>query len=183
MLKYIFISSHYKITQSKQFYRYLFIIVIWFNREVEILPQNGTTEEVKKIVETLNAGQVPSPDVVGECIYELKVYVSSFFILDFNKGRVRKERKTLAYWFPFFSRTKMGKKKRKKKKKLLTKSQLSSYAFMNKNELLVCMRPFCVLWWIIIDYSLQIMILCSNWTIIWCICVCLSFRTFTLEII
>lgn len=28
--------------------------------------QNGTTEEVKKIVATLNEGQVPSQDVVGK---------------------------------------------------------------------------------------------------------------------
>ena len=28
--------------------------------------QNGTTEEVKKIVSTLNEGQVPPPDVVGK---------------------------------------------------------------------------------------------------------------------
>lgn len=30
--------------------------------------QNGTGEEVKKIVSTLNAGEVPSGDVVGEWI-------------------------------------------------------------------------------------------------------------------
>lgn len=28
--------------------------------------QNGTTEQVKKIVATLNEGQVPSEDVVGK---------------------------------------------------------------------------------------------------------------------
>lgn len=28
--------------------------------------QNGTSEEIKKIVATLNAGQVPSQDVVGK---------------------------------------------------------------------------------------------------------------------
>lgn len=28
--------------------------------------QNGTVDEVKKIVSTLNAGKVPSGDVVGE---------------------------------------------------------------------------------------------------------------------
>jgi len=27
--------------------------------------QNGTTDQVEKIVKTLNEGQVPSPDVVG----------------------------------------------------------------------------------------------------------------------
>jgi hypothetical protein len=27
--------------------------------------QNGTTDQVDKIVKTLNEGQVPSPDVVG----------------------------------------------------------------------------------------------------------------------
>jgi len=31
-----------------------------------ILLQNGTTEEVKKIVGTLNEAQVPGEDVVGE---------------------------------------------------------------------------------------------------------------------
>lgn len=36
-----------------------------------ILLQNGTPEEVKKIVTTLNEAEVPSEDVVGEFCFEL----------------------------------------------------------------------------------------------------------------
>lgn len=39
---------------------------IWCN--LNCFMQNGTSEEVKKIVSTLNAGQVPSEDVVGKYI-------------------------------------------------------------------------------------------------------------------
>lgn len=38
-----------------------------------ICVQNGTTEEVKKIVATLNEGQVPSQDVVGESSSQLSI--------------------------------------------------------------------------------------------------------------
>lgn len=37
--------------------------------------QNGTTEEVKKIVTTLNEAQVPGEDVVGESQQALYVLV------------------------------------------------------------------------------------------------------------
>lgn len=43
-----------------------------------ILVQNGTGEEVKKIVTTLNEAEVPSEDVVGEFCFELLNISSDF---------------------------------------------------------------------------------------------------------
>ena len=45
---------------ARVFVNFLILSLNW------MLMQNGTSEEVKKLVSTLNAGEVPSQDVVGK---------------------------------------------------------------------------------------------------------------------
>ena len=50
----------------------------WFNF---FWMQTGTTEEVKKIVSTLNDAQVPSSDVVGKCVFLTLAFFCSIQVL------------------------------------------------------------------------------------------------------
>lgn len=51
------------------------LILNWFN----CVMQNGTLEEVKKIVAMLNEGAVPSSDVVGKFYRVLYILYKDFF--------------------------------------------------------------------------------------------------------
>ena len=48
-------------------YTFILAALVVLLKDFNFYLQNGSTEEVKKIVASLNAAQVPSQDVVGEC--------------------------------------------------------------------------------------------------------------------
>lgn len=57
--------------------------VVQVQRCLQLTLQNGTTEEVKKIVTTLNETEVPSEDVVGEFTTNVTRTLSSVVFKDY----------------------------------------------------------------------------------------------------